>query len=130
MVFVEKVTTGYGQKYCYMTADMQLYKLIMQVKWSNPKRWENLIVQPGGMHTVMSFIGCIGNLMKGSGLEEILHAAYKGISSMVNGKAWPKALRGFRMIIAAMLEDIISDGNTSVEDIEDALNQACVTPTG
>ena len=32
--------------------------------------------------------GMRGNLMKGSGLEEILNVAYKGVSSMLNGKVW------------------------------------------
>ena len=51
-----------------------------------------------GMHTLMSFIGCIGSLMNGSGLEELLSAAFKGVSHMLNGKAWPKAVRGLRMV--------------------------------
>ena len=38
-----------------------------------------LIVQPGGMHTPMLFVCCVGNLMGGSGLEEILGFAFKGI---------------------------------------------------
>jgi len=36
---------------------------------------------------LMSFIGCIGNLMKGSGLEEIQSVAYGGVRNMLNGKA-------------------------------------------
>ena len=42
----------------------------------------------------MSFVGCIGTLMNGSGLEELLEAAFKGIRSMLNGKAWLKGAPG------------------------------------
>jgi len=66
---------------------MQLYKVALQIKWSDPERWKNLVLRPGGMHMLMSFIGCIGNLMKVSGLEEILSVAYGGVRNMLNGKA-------------------------------------------
>jgi len=59
------------------------------IKWSNPKTWTHLVLHPGLMHTLMSFIGAIGTLMKSSGLEEIINAAFgcgKG-KSISNGKA-------------------------------------------
>ena len=46
--------------------------------------------------------------MKGSGLEEILSVAYGGVKNMLNGKAWPKAVRGLRMVAAAILDDFIT----------------------
>ena len=48
--------------YIHLSADMQPYL----------DYWKNLMVRPGGMHTLMSFLGCIGALMNGSGLEELL----------------------------------------------------------
>jgi len=61
---------------------------------------------------LMSFIGCIGHLMKASGLEEILSVAYGGVRNMLNGKAWPKAVRGLRMVASAILDDSINCGAT------------------
>jgi len=69
-----------------VSADMAIYKLIMQIKWSQPDRWKWMVVRSGGMHTIMSFIGCIGVLMDSTGLEEILGAAFNGVSNMLNGK--------------------------------------------
>ena len=43
-------------------------------------------MRPGGMHTLSSFLGSIGTIMKGLGLEEYTQAAYKGIPNMLNGK--------------------------------------------
>jgi len=41
------------------------------------------------MHTLMSFIGTIGYNMKGSGVDELVGAAYSGMANIFNGKAWP-----------------------------------------
>ena len=60
-------TQKHGQKYVYVVADMQLLKISMQIKWADPLKWRYLCLRPGGMHTLMSFIGCIGVLMKGTG---------------------------------------------------------------
>ena len=37
---------------------------------------------------------------------------------MFTGKAWPKALRGLRMVAVALLEPFIPSGVNSVEDFE------------
>ena len=52
----------------------------------------------------MSYLGAIGHLMKVSGLEEIFGAAFSGINSMLNGKALPRAMRGFCMVTTALLQ--------------------------
>ena len=68
--------------YIHLSADMQLYKVILQIKWSHQAHWDNLVVRPGGMHTLMSFVGCIDALMNSSGLEELLNVAFEGVSHM------------------------------------------------
>lgn len=60
--------------YIHLSADMQLYKVLMRTK------------QPCGMHTPVSFIGCIGTLMDGSVLEELPSVAFKGFRHVLNGK--------------------------------------------
>ena len=47
----------------------------MQIKWAECKRWKGLVARPGGMHTLMSFLGCIGQIMKATGLEVLLKSA-------------------------------------------------------
>ena len=76
---------------------MQLYMVAVQVKWSDPEMWRAVIAHPGGMHNVMSFVGCVGNLMKGSGVEELLGAAYSGLAGILSGKSWSRAMPAFRM---------------------------------
>ena len=38
-------------------------------------QFKNVVVHPGGMHVIQSFIGCIAKLMKSSGLEVYVAAA-------------------------------------------------------
>ena len=67
----------------------------------------------------MSFLGCVGNLVKGSGPEEILNSAYNGVCSMLNGKAWPKALRGLRIVVTGLLRDCVLSGKKPYEAIDE-----------
>ena len=66
--------------------------------------------------------------MRGSGLEEILTAAYKCVSNMLNGKAQPKAQRG--MVVTALLADCVMSGNNTHEEIEAILQSARISKTG
>ena len=60
--------------------DMQLFVVTKQECWYKPMQFRNVIVHPGGMHIIQSFIGCITKLMKNSGLEVYVAAAYGGLS--------------------------------------------------
>lgn len=121
IIFIEEVMEQQNVPFIHLCADMQLYKIIMQIKWSDPNRWTHLVVRPGGMHTLMSFISCIGTLMNGSGLEELLSVSFKGVTHMLDGKAWPKAVRGLRMVVCALLEPLIISGTSTVAAIVEEL---------
>ena len=73
------------------------------------------------MHTLMSFLGCIGNLMKGSGIETILAAAFGSIKGIMNGESWPLALRAYRMLTAALLNNFLCDGSKTSKEIDNYL---------
>ena len=76
--------------------------------WNQPRRFQNIIVHPGGMHIIQSFLGCIGTLMKGSALELYNIAAYWGIPDIFSGKSWVKAMKAFRGVAAALLQRFLS----------------------
>ena len=58
-------------------------------------KFENIILCPGAMHIIMSFLGCIGNLMRGSGLDVLVASAFGHITAIMNGKSWVMAMRAF-----------------------------------
>lgn len=70
-----------AKKYGYppiLTFDQPLYwKSIKIVKDANAgSDLSSLVLKLGGFHTIMSFVACIGHLMDGSGLREILEQIY------------------------------------------------------
>ena len=124
MTYCQQVMHQQGSPYCILTADMQLFNMASQIRWCDIDTWQTIVLHPGGMYTSMSFLGVIGHLMKGGGLEEILGVAFSGINSMLNGKAWPRAMQGFRMVTTALLQQCILAGTTEVANIEEELEMA------
>ncbi len=59
----------------------------------------------------MSFLGSIGHLMAGSGLQEILEQVYASntVSHMLTGKAISRAARGHMLVDAALNTMLIAD---------------------
>ena len=106
--FIERFIDQHGTTYMHISADLQIYRIILQVKWSNPRHWENIVIMPRGMHTLMSFVGCIGTLMESIGLEDHLNSAFNGVTHMLNRKAWPKAVRGLRMIVLSIIKPLVT----------------------
>lgn len=73
--------------------------------------FDNVVIRLGGFHTIMSFLGTIGELMGGSGIEEALQIVYaeNTIPHMLTGKAYSRALRGHFLISSALTAIIIAD---------------------
>ena len=80
------------------TADQQLYRVMVNVTWVYPELFLNFIPRLGGMHMLMSFVGCVKTLMVNSGLEDVLESTFGGISCMLTGKFFPRNARVFRML--------------------------------
>ena len=59
----------------------------------------------------MSFLGSIGHLMTGSGLQEFLEVVYasNSVSHMLGGKAISRAVRGHFLVDAALNTMLIAD---------------------
>ena len=72
----------------------------------------------------MSFLGSIGHVMGGSGLEELLEQIFAGnvIPHIMSGKAYSRALRGHLLVHTALLtlvcEDLLKAGSITKEDLE------------
>ena len=60
-----------------------------------------IVVRLGGFHCLMSFVGSIGSLMEGSGLEKLLETV-NGNYSHMSGKAISRTLRGHFLVNAAL----------------------------
>lgn len=83
----------------------------------------------GGFHTQMSFLGTIGHLCEGLGLEEILGKIYatNSVPYLMNGKAYSRAIRGYFMIdlvLNKLLMDELTPSKMSKLEWEAALLKA------
>ena len=67
--------------------------------------------------------------MKASGVDILISAAFAGITSIVNGKAWTNALRAYRLIIAVLLHNFYWNGVKTYEELNVYLETARGHPT-
>ena len=97
-----------GQINTIFTADQQLFKVLVDIKWAYPDRFRHFIPRLGGMHLLMSFIGWIGSLMSNSGLEEILKKTFAGVEKMLTGKKYPMNLRALQIFVEQLLRNKVA----------------------
>jgi hypothetical protein len=96
-----------------LTFDQPLYWKALTIirSQSSDSFLKNVVLRLGAFHTEMSFLGSIGHLMAGSGLQEVLELSYAGntVSHMMTGKAVSRAVRGHMLIDAALNTILIAD---------------------
>ena len=130
LVYLENTSKTFRMQYAHISVDLQLYQISCLVQWSDPYRWKSLVLHPGIMHTLMSFIGCIGTLTKASGVDVLLTAAFGGLAGIITGKSWPNALRAYRLITAVLLEDFFESGAKTYQELSEYLEAVRNHPVG
>lgn len=108
MYEAQRLLLSMGQAFTVFNADQQLYRFAIEVLWVHPERFTNFHVRLGGMHTLMSFVGCVGTLMSCSGLEDVLQVAFGGVGAMLAGKKFPHNIRALRMVVEELLSPLFS----------------------
>ena len=96
----------------------------------------DIVARLGDFHTLMSYLGAIGKVMKGSGIEELFNDVYaeNTVQHIISGKAVSRALRAHLLAesslifilfqdieavdIAAVNEFVSISEKTSLEEIE------------
>ena len=68
-----------------------------------------MIPRLGGMHWLMSFIGCVGVLMENSGLVPWLQSAFASVPKMMTGKKFPMNTRALSFAVMELLKGFIDD---------------------
>jgi 5'-3' exonuclease len=95
-----------------LTFDQPLWWKALTIVKSEPadSKLHSIVLRLGGFHTLMSFLGCIGHLMSGTGLKELLEVAYASNTTthMMSGKAVSRAIRGHLLVDAALNAKLVS----------------------
>ena len=65
---------------------------------------KSVVLRLGGFHIEMSFLGCIGKIMSGSGLQQVLEVVYapNTVGHMLAGRAMARAFRGHKLVDSAL----------------------------
>lgn len=89
--------------------------IVENVEQRSPIR--KIILRLGGFHTPMNFAGCIGLLMEGSGLQELLSLVYaeNAVPHVLSGKAISRAVRG-HLLIDSAINALVHDDNIFQND--------------
>lgn len=92
--FAAEQCTKSGQKTCFVTFDQPLYAKATEIVASSTDLG-NVVISLGGFHLLMSYLGAIGHIMSGSGLEELWNTVYAKttITHMISGHAYSRAVR-------------------------------------
>ena len=108
--------------WCVVTFDQPLYQKASEIVASTTGL-RNVIVRPaGGVHLLTSFMGAVGNIMAGSGLEELWSTVYasSSVPHMVSGHVYWRALRAHFLTQEALASILLKLSN--VLDDTDKIN--------
>ena len=107
-----------SMQYAHLSVDIQLYHIACIVQWSESYCWTSLVLHPGMIHTLMSFLGCIGTLMKASCVDMLLIVAFGGVADIITGK-WTNALRACHLITTVLLQDFFQSGTQTYQELRE-----------
>lgn len=114
----------------FISKDADKHNASPTITFDNPLYWKartiienepmsspikRIVVCLGGFHLKMSFLGTIGHLMAGTGLDVVLSQVYaeNTVNHMLSGKAYARALRGYLMVDSSLnsivLNDVLND---------------------
>ena len=82
----------------------------------------NIVIRLGSFHTLMSFLGSIGSMMRGSGLEEVMGLIFRSntIEYVLSGKAYARAVRGQFILHSALTELLLDYLKNPLSDEENS----------
>ena len=92
----------------------------------------SMVLRLGGFHVLMSFLGCIGHVMKGSGFQDLLEIVYSQntVVHMISGKAIARAVRGHFLVDSALHALIMKEAyKTSHENDQPTENENINVPS-
>ena len=77
----------------------------------------------------MSYVGAVGVLMAGSGLEELMKAAFGGEMKMLTGKNFPQNTKALKIVVEQVLHQFLCEVNTFDELMQELKARASKSRT-
>ncbi|CAD6231375.1 GSCOCG00012225001-RA-CDS, partial [Cotesia congregata] len=114
-----------NQKTCIVTFDQPLYWKARDITAAADPNTDlsKVVVRLGAFHLLMSFIGSIGYIMSGSGLEEIFKLIYAEncVQHIMSGHAYGRAVRA-HLLVHLSITKIVMDLIEFTEEERDFLD--------
>ena len=89
-----------------IVADQPLYSRAKEMVWANQELYENVVMMLGDLHILFNFLKAIGQHFENSGLDDIWVEsglfAQNSVESMMDGKAYYRAVRGHTLAYEAL----------------------------
>lgn len=92
---------------CIVTFDQPLYLKATEIveRSDDNSDLSKVILRLGGFHLLMSFMGSVGRIMEGSGLESLWETVYGSstVNHMLSGHAYSRAIRAYSLTAASLV---------------------------
>ena len=101
-----------------VTFDQPLFAKADDIVQASPEI-DRIFVRLGGFHLIMSYLGSIGFIMRGSGIESLLGTVYaqNTVDHMISGHTYARALRGHFLFCAALNALMLEENIDCLADI-------------
>lgn len=126
LMFVDKEAKRHGMHTTCITFDQPLYIKAVDISIAANL---DVVVRLGGFHTLMSFMGAIGHVMRGSGIDDVLKLIFgpNTVETILTGKSYSRAIRGHFLLHGALtnilLTSLLSCNEENGEDVCSAVDQ-------
>lgn len=106
LLFAAEECQSRGQSHVLVTFDQPLFakatEIVLAAAPGSPL--SRVVVRLGGFHLLLSFLGSVGHIMAGSGLEEMWANIYakNSVVHMLSGRAYSRALRAHLLSYQAL----------------------------
>lgn len=117
LLFARRECDKNRQKTCIVTFDQPLFIKAFEIVLSSDDL-NDFMVRLGGFHLLMSFMGAVGKIMAGSGLEELWGTVFaqSSVCHMLTGHAYPRALRANFLTQEAMTIILLEHEDISLSE--------------
>ena len=97
LLFIQSQATSMNVPTLSVTFNQPLWLKAYEIATSKKL---DIVVRLGGFHTLMSFLGSIGTVMEGSGLDRLHELIYasNSVTHIMSGKAVARALRAHFLV--------------------------------
>lgn len=135
--FARRQCELHGIKTCFVTFDQPLYIKAAEIVAASTDL-PDVVVRLGGFHLLMSYLGSIGYIMGGSGLDTLWETVYAAgtVIYMMTGHAYVRAVRAHILTSAALFSLLLPNNEDLIDEsqrgkinstLEQLLDGGCAT---